>query len=496
MERKKIDLSVLKNAQTSMNQTAMLGIYIMNIILAAAYLLEVIKGTREIGSYLIVFVCCVLPCIVSFVVYKIKSESKAVRYICGFGFAFLYGYVMFTTSTKLAFVYIAVIFVMLVVYMDTLFLLLMGGYALLVNVGVIVVEFTKGEFKGTNVTDAEIIMACLFLTMVFMILALKKINKINQANIDKADAQKEQSEELLGKTLAVAGEMNDNIENAVTEVESLNAAIGDTKNAMEELNANTNEVVCAIDEQKQSTEKINENINLVDNSVSSIVDEVNAAEENIGVSSVVMKDLLKQVKTSETSSNLVVEKMATLKDCAEQMQNIMGLISSIARQTGMLALNASIEAARAGEAGRGFAVVASEISELSAQTNQATDDINRLIDSIAESVNEVSGSMEMLLESNQLQNNYINDTAENFDKIHNSTQEIVGQVTQLKELVDKVTEENKHVEANIESVAQITDKLMNGADSTLESCNVNLESIAKVSEIMESLREEAGKLQN
>ncbi len=496
MNEKKLDLSVEKNALKSMNKTAMVGIYIMNVILAAAYFVEVIKGSRDIVSYAIIAACCVLPCVISFIIYKANPASKAIRYACGGGFALFYGYSMLTTSTKLAFVYVIVIFVMLVVYMDTKFLLMLGVYSVIVNVLVIVIDAVNGKLKDTAITETEIIVACLLLTTVFMILALKKINMINKANIEKADIQKEQSEELLDKTLEVAGYMISSIESAVTEVESLNVAIGETQNAMEELNANTNEAVCAIDEQKQSTEKINGHIKLVENSVDSIVVEVNNTEENIKSSDVVMKGLLEQVKTSENSGNLVVEKMNTLKTCAEQMQSIMGLISSIANQTGMLALNASIEAARAGEAGRGFAVVASEISNLSSQTNQATSDINGLIESIAASVSEVSGSMEMLLESNKKQNDYINDTASNFEKIHNSTEEIVSQVAQLKKLVDQVTEENKRVEENIESVAQVTDKVMNGADSTLESCNTNIESIAKVSAIMDELKTEADKLQN
>ena len=209
-----------------------------------------------------------------------------------------------------------------------------------------------------------------------------------------------------------------------------------------------------------------------------------------------MNDLLKQVQISEESNTLVVQKMEGLKEYASKMQDIMGLIRNVANQTSMLALNASIEAARAGEAGRGFAVVATEISSLSTQTNSATGDIDELIDNIVKSVEEVTAAMDTLLEGSHLQNQYVNDTAESFRKIGNSTQGISVQVTQLKEAVTIVTEENERVEKQIENVETTMQKVMSGADETLESCNTNLDSIAKVVTLMDGLKEEANKLKS
>jgi len=68
-----------------------------------------------------------------------------------------------------------------------------------------------------------------------------------------------------------------------------------------------------------------------------------------------------------------------LSQAATRIGDVIKLITAIAEQTNLLALNATIEAARAGEAGRGFAVVASEVKALASQTAKATDDISAQI---------------------------------------------------------------------------------------------------------------------
>lgn len=496
MQKTSLDLSVKSNAVQSMNKTALIGITIMNVVLALAYLIEVVKGARTIGSYILIAALCIVPSIVSILTYLKKKDSGLIRYMSGVGFALLYGYIMMTTSSDLAFSYVIVALVILMVYIDMKLLYILGIYALLVNVIRIVMLLTQGKLTGTTLTNAEIIIACLALTLAFVTMAIKKIEAVNQANIDKADKEKEQSEVLLQTTLNVAASITDNIADAVTETESLKEAISATQSEMESVTEGANQSVGAIEIQKQNTEKINTYIQGVEETVSSITEEVQNAEENLIEGNKVMKDLLDQVKTSEISNAQVAEKMTELKDYAGKMQDIMGLISNVASQTGLLALNASIEAARAGEAGRGFSVVATEISNLSAQTNNATGEINEIIETIVKSIEDMTASVETLLESSRLQNQYVDTTASNFEKIHKSTQGIVDQVSTLKETVDVVMEENKQIELGIDNVYSVTQKVMDGANETLAVCNTNLQSIAHVTDIMDTLAKEAEKLQS
>ncbi len=91
------------------------------------------------------------------------------------------------------------------------------------------------------------------------------------------------------------------------------------------------------------------------------------------------------VEKAAESANLTQDRIGGLAEAASAIGDVVKLISDIAEQTNLLALNATIEAARAGEAGKGFAVVASEVKSLANQTADATGQISSQIAAIQES---------------------------------------------------------------------------------------------------------------
>jgi methyl-accepting chemotaxis protein len=93
------------------------------------------------------------------------------------------------------------------------------------------------------------------------------------------------------------------------------------------------------------------------------------------------------------------EDVGQLSQSADRIGTVIGLISDIAEQTNLLALNATIEAARAGEAGKGFAVVASEVKELATQTAKATEEISQQIAGIQTSTTGTVESIQAITDS-------------------------------------------------------------------------------------------------
>ena len=99
---------------------------------------------------------------------------------------------------------------------------------------------------------------------------------------------------------------------------------------------------------------------------------------------------LSSIQQSTRESNTQVTKV---REVSDEINQFVGLIRGISEQTNLLALNAAIEAARAGEHGRGFAVVADEVRNLAQRTNDATNEINNLVESIDSASNTAAEQM-------------------------------------------------------------------------------------------------------
>lgn len=161
------------------------------------------------------------------------------------------------------------------------------------------------------------------------------------------------------------------------------------KESAEALGNQASQTLSISEEQSQQTEQIATAINEVTYAVQDVAkhaeqaaSEVSQASQQANSGQINIDNSLKQTDLLSSSIAQAVKVMQTLADESSQVGRVLDVIRSIAEQTNLLALNAAIEAARAGEQGRGFAVVADEVRLLAQRTQQSTDEVQVMIESL------------------------------------------------------------------------------------------------------------------
>jgi len=169
------------------------------------------------------------------------------------------------------------------------------------------------------------------------------------------------------------------------------------------------------------------------------------------------------------------------KDLADLSDLSAGRITSIARQTNLLALDATIEAARAGEAGKGFAVVANEVKELAKETAKATEDISRKIEAIqgdtkaaVEGIGTISGVIKQ-----------INDIS---STIASAVEEQNATTNEMARNVSDAAHGSGEITSNIAGVAQAAESTSRGASDAQKAVQQLVETSSQLRHLVEQFK--------
>lgn len=255
--------------------------------------------------------------------------------------------------------------------------------------------------------------------------------------------------------------------------EGLGKLIQDLRESMSDINRNAQELAGASQQLTATSQQMANNAEETSaqaNSVSAASEQVSQNVETVATGTEEMNSSIKEIARNASESATVVsraveitkttnEMIKDLGESSNEIGDVIKVITSIAEQTNLLALNATIEAARAGEAGKGFAVVASEVKDLANQTAQATEDISKKIQDIQSKTKlSVDAIGEITLIIHQIDD--ISNT------IASSVEEQTATTAEIGHNVSQAAKGSGDIANNISGVAQAAQSTAEGATET------------------------------
>lgn len=463
-------------------------------VITLAYLVEVIKKSRDIPYFLMIAALAMVPVIVEAVLYRANKESKAIKHVMACCYLALYAVAIFTTNSTLPFTYIIPMMVVITLYSNQRYCLAIGVAALLLNIGDVAYQAVTVGYAKEALPDVEIRILLLVMIVLYVVITTRVIQLINENKRQELEEEKGKVEKMLQEVMRLSGELSVGIEQVDQYMGRLDRTTEEMGSAMEEVNSGTVETAESVQNQLVRTEEIQKLIESVREVGEHITGGMEKATVEVTAGITNMQELMRQSEKSKEANAKVVSLMDDLQEQAEKMNNIITLITSVANRTGMLALNASIEAARAGDAGRGFAVVATQVTELSEQTKQAAVNITDLIQAVTNELKQVTDAVAILEENTRAQDEKSVQLGRSLQVITEMTEDIAEKTKGMEQMITDLSVANGDIVQNIQTISAVTEEVTAHSSETMNTCHDNRQIVSEVSRVAAKLNENAQEL--
>lgn len=378
----------------------------------------------------------------------------------------------------------------------------------------------------SRITFAILTAVAIILTIIFGFILFSTIRKntfkINRSILDIAQAGGDLTKRVEVKTkdefAQIANSTNLLIESIASLVKKVSDLSLNVSGSSEELMALADENARAIDEISNNTQDIANDSDITIKRMKLALQKMNELEQ-------FMHELNSQANEVYTAANDMQEAAYSGRDTVSQSSNVMksieqtmahtsntvealgkksneinsiiGTITSIAEQTNLLSLNAAIEAARAGEYGRGFAVVADEVRKLAEQSQNAAKEVTNIVTAIQKEIHSiieqnqhgvqtVVKGVEVTKETNHVLDNILERT----NKTNHIIQEMVSQISLTLNTSNEVAASFEEVNSIAGNTAERTEKsaaaVMQGS-SSMQEINASATELAKQADDLRSV---------
>ncbi len=208
----------------------------------------------------------------------------------------------------------------------------------------------------------------------------------------------------------------------------------------------------------QAIQQMNETIMDVARNAGRASEQAGAGQNKASSGAGIVTQAMKSIGDVRARTASLRESLESLGGQAEAIGRIMNVISDIADQTNLLALNAAIEAARAGEAGRGFAVVADEVRKLAEKTMGATLEVRQAIENIQKGSVENISAMGDVSQSVDQATGLSQQSGEALKEIVSLVSDTTGQVAAIAAAAEEQSASSEEIRRSVDEVTRLSEE--------------------------------------